>query len=113
MEGFDIAGERKEKIDDDDVQQILQLLDREDRASHPQAKIDAYRQNSVSIRIRIIDPDFRGSNRVERDRRISQLLEHLPEPIESQITQLLLLTPEETKTSFANVEFEHPVPSTI
>jgi len=24
-----------------------------------------------------------------------------------------LLTPEETKTSFANVEFEHPVPSNI
>ncbi len=28
---------------------------------HPNAKVDAYRQNSGSIRVRIIDPDFSAS----------------------------------------------------
>ena len=52
-------------------------------------------------------------NRVERDRPISHLLGQLPEMVESQITLLLLLTPEEQKMSLANFEFEHPVPSSI
>src|SRR5437899_594362 len=34
-------------------------------AQHPRAKIEGYRQNSVSIRIRIIDPDFAGIGRAE------------------------------------------------
>jgi stress-induced morphogen len=108
-----MAGKRKKKSGDDDVRRIVELLARDYQPSHPSAKIDVYRQNSVSIRIRIIDPDFHGKNRVERDRPISKLLEQLPESIESQITFLLLLTPKETKTSFANFEFEDPVPSTI
>ena len=35
-----MAGKRKEKIADEDVQQILELLDREYKAGHPQAKIE-------------------------------------------------------------------------
>ena len=108
-----MAGKHIKKTCDEDVQQIIELLVREYRMFHPSAKIDVYRQNSAAIRIRIIDPDFRGKNRVERDRPISQLLEQLPESIESQITFLLLLTPVETKMSFANFDFEDPVPSTI
>ena len=107
-----MAGKKKKKCDED-VEQILELLAREYQSSHPSSRIDVYRQNSVSIRIRIIDPGFRGKNRVERDRPISQLLARLPEAIESQITLLLLLTPDETEQSFANFEFEHPVPSAI
>jgi stress-induced morphogen len=109
--GFHKAGRRKEKTDD--VQLILQLLEREYQASHRHAKIDAYRQNAASIRVRIVDPDFEGSNRVERNRRISQLLQQLSEHVESQITQLLLLKPEVTKISFANLEFNHPVPAAL
>jgi stress-induced morphogen len=112
-EDLTMATERKEKSRDDDVQQVRELLAREYQISHASARIDVYRQNSASIRIRVIDPDFRGMNRVERDRPISQLLGQLPEMVESQITLLLLLTPEEQKMSLANFEFEHPVPSSI
>jgi stress-induced morphogen len=108
-----MAGKNKKKNHDPDVEQILELLNRDYLPSHPQAEIAAYRQNSVSIRLRIIDPDFRGKNRVARDRRISALLAKLPEGVESQISVLLLLTPEETRMSFANFEFEDPVPSTV
>jgi stress-induced morphogen len=108
-----MATARKEKSRDDDVQQVRELLAREYQTSHASARIDVYRQNSASIRILVIDPDFRGMNRVERDRPISQLLGQLPEMVESQITLLLLLTPEEQKMSLANFEFEHPVPSSI
>jgi stress-induced morphogen len=108
-----MARKRTKTSREDDVHQVHELLARDYQVSHPLAKIDVYRQNSVSIRIRVIDPDFRGMNRVERDRVISQILAQLPEAIETQITLLLLLTPEETKMSFANFEFEHPVPTTI
>jgi stress-induced morphogen len=108
-----MAGKRRKKSCDEDIQRVVELLAREYQSLHRFAKIDVYRQNSVLIRIRIVDPDFHGKNRMERDRPISRLLEQLPETIESQITLLLLLTPEETKMSFANFEFEHPIPLTI
>ena len=34
--------------------------------NHPDAEISLYRQNSVSIRIRIIDPRFAGMSRADR-----------------------------------------------
>jgi hypothetical protein len=40
-------------------------------------------------------------------------LGQLPEDVQSDISTLLLLAPEETKTSFANIEFDDPVPSEI
>jgi hypothetical protein len=95
---------------DDDVQAVLALLN-EYKASHPGSKVKSYRQNSASIRIRIIDPGFAGEDRATRDDLIWKILEGLPERIQSQITVLLLLTPEETKTSFANMDFEKPIPS--
>jgi len=81
--------------------------------AHPKAKIAIQRQNSVSIRVRIVDHDFRGLDLVERDSLIWSMLEKLPEEVLSRITLLLLLTPEETKKSFANFEFDHPIPSTF
>src|SRR5436190_10868872 len=78
---------------------------------HPKAQIEAKRQNNVSVRIRIKDSDFEGMDRVERDSLIWQYLDSLPEEVTSEITLLLLLTPDEARKSLANVEFEHPVPS--
>jgi hypothetical protein len=80
---------------------------------HPNAEIEVYRQNSASVRIRIIDPDFNDMNRVERDTKVWKLLKLLPEDVVSEITLLLLLTPDETATSMANMEFEHPLPSRL
>jgi stress-induced morphogen len=79
--------------------------------AHADAEVVIYRQNSVSIRIRIIDPDFNGMERADRHDAIWGLFDGLSDDIQSQVTLLLLLTPEETSTSFANFEFDHPVPS--
>jgi len=80
---------------------------------HAQALIDLYRQNRVSVRIRIIDPDFRGLERSERNRQVWNYLQGLPEEIQSDVSMLLLLTPEETDKSLGNVEFEDPLPSRL
>jgi len=82
-------------------------------SQHPQAEIEGYRQNTVSIRIRIIDPDFTGISRTERHDLVWHVLDDLPEEIQSHVSTILLLTPAEAKRSFANVEFEDPVPSEL
>ncbi len=97
---------------DNSIGQVLQALGKYG-AQHPDAQIEAYRQNSVSIRVRIVDPDFAGIGRAERHEIIWRLLEGLPEEVQSQISLLLPLTPEETKLSFANFEFDNPIPSSL
>jgi len=81
--------------------------------SHPSADIKVQRQNNVSLRIRIIDKDFKGMDLVDRDTALWKILEPLPDEVVSQITMLLLLTPQETKRSFANLEFDHPIRSRL
>jgi hypothetical protein len=97
---------------DEQVQQILDILTAYERA-HPQAQIEARRHNPVSIRLRIIDPDFQGMDRIEREPAIWKLLRQLPEEVFVNITMLLLLTPEETAQSLASHEFDHPIPSRV
>lgn len=105
-----MARRGKSDVMDRDVSMVQEAL-REYAASHPAADIRVQRQNSVSIRIRIIDLDFEGTDLVDRDTHLWNILDHLPERVRSQITMLLLLTPKEARTSFANMEFEHPVTS--
>jgi hypothetical protein len=100
------------KRPDADVQAVLEVLG-EYAASHPGSEVHSYRQNSASIRIRVIDPGFEGMDLATRDDLLWETLGRLPEGIQSQFTVLLLLTPEETKTSFANMDFEHPIPSRL
>jgi hypothetical protein len=83
------------------------------QADHPRAQIDLYRQNSVSVRIRIIDPSFARLSKGQRSDLAWKYLDRVPDEAQSDISTLLLLTPEETKTSFANFEFEDPVPSNL
>lgn len=83
------------------------------QADHPAAQIDVYRQNSVSVRVRIVDPDFAELDRSGRHDRIWEYLDRLPEDLLAEISMLLLLTPEELSDSFANVEFEDPLPSRL
>ena len=83
------------------------------RSQHSKAEIVLYRQNSASIRIRIIDPDFQRVSRGDRHEQVWMLLESLPEDVLGELSILLLLTPQETSKSFANMEFDHPVPSRV
>ncbi|HEV7222059.1 MAG TPA: hypothetical protein VGN42_05115 [Pirellulales bacterium] len=78
---------------------------------------DAYRYNSASIRVRVIDPRFSGKSRDERDGMVEPLLKTLPEATQADIINLLTLAPEETtgslRTMSANEEFESPTPSSL
>lgn len=82
-------------------------------ADHPDAQIDLYRQNPVSVRLRIIDPDFAGLGKPQRHQQAWKYLEQLPEEVQSDISTVLLLAPAEMKNSFANFEFEDPIPSKL
>jgi hypothetical protein len=83
-------------------------------ASHtPPPRIDLYRQNSVSVRIRVVDSAFRGLDRAQRSALVWKYLDALTDDAQADISMLLLLTPEETERSFANFEFDDPIPSTL
>jgi stress-induced morphogen len=81
------------------------------REKHPRAIIDAYRYNPACVRVRVIDPDFQGLDRIERDNLIWKVLETLPDDVQSEISMLVLVTPRERKKSGSNLEFEDPTPS--
>jgi hypothetical protein len=67
----------------------------------------------VSVRLRIIDPDFHDRDRLERETEVWGLLQQLPDDVFVNITMLLLFTPEEAEKSFTSQEFEHPVPARV
>jgi stress-induced morphogen len=81
-------------------------------------KSDAYRYNSASIRVRVVDPRFKGKSTAKRDAMVERLIRELPEETQAEIMTLLTLTPEEVSDSFnrkslMNLEFEDPSPSTL
>ncbi len=94
------------------LRQIVTALGEYDK-SHPDAEIEAYRQNSVSVRIRILNSEFAGRTRVQREEEVWTCLDKLPEEASAEISLLLLLTPEEAKNSFASFEFDDPIPSRL
>jgi len=69
--------------------------------------VEAYRFDLASIRVRIIDEQFKGKSNPERDDMVDPLLRKLPEDIRSNIVLLLLWTQEEADCSPTNAEFEH------
>jgi len=80
---------------------------------HPAAEIDIYRQDSVSGLVRIIDPDFTDMSRVERNDLIWKYFDQVSDDDQGDISMLVLLAPDETSRSMANLEFEDPVPSRL
>ncbi|MGC1274709.1 MAG: hypothetical protein WBC44_13465 [Planctomycetaceae bacterium] len=74
--------------------------------------VDAYRYNSASIRLRIIDPSFKERPREDRDDLVEPLLLKLDEDTRADIMTLVLLYPGEKSDSFrafiTDEEFEHP-----
>lgn len=80
---------------------------------HPRAKITVYRYNAVSIRVRIVDSAFKGLGLVARENLVLPIVRELPENIQEQITMLLLLTPQESRSNLLSAEFDHPVPSLL
>ena len=78
---------------------------------------DAYRYNSASIRVRIVDPRFEGKSVGQRDAMVEPHLEKLPAQTQMDIMNLTTLFPEEPRNSFkallANEEFENPSKSDL
>jgi len=73
--------------------------------------VRAYRYNSASIRVRVVDPCFANKSRAQREESVWPVLAKLPEDLRTEITMLLLLEPGEQ--SLLNLEFEKPFPSLL
>ena len=91
-------------------------LEEELRKHFPRS--EAYRFNSASIRIRIIDDLFKGKSESEREQMVDPILEQLPDETQADIMLLLTLTEDEAKSkygrhSLANLEFENPGESAL
>ena len=63
--------------------------------------------------MRIIDPDFAGKGKPQRSQVAWKYFGQLSDEVQSDISTVLLLTPDETKMSFANFEFNDPIPSEL
>ena len=81
------------------------------------ATVDAYRYNSASIRVRVIDPRFEGLPHEQRDAMVEPHLEQLPERTQADIMTLFTFAPSELQQTpktfrefLLNTEFEDPSP---
>src|SRR5271157_3388517 len=85
------------------------------RTEFPQT--DAYRFNSASIRVRVIDDRFEGKSIAEREAMVLPLLKKLPKKTRDDVLLLLTLAPSEQRTfnsqTLMNLEFEQPLPSRL
>ena len=76
-------------------------------------EVEAYRYNSASIRVRIVDERFERKSNVEREDMVWPLLGKLSERTRADISILLLVTEEEKGQRMMNVEFDKPSPSRL
>jgi len=97
---------------DEGIDRIIGAL-RIYEADHPGARIDLYRHDPASVRVRIINPEFAGRSKIDRSHEVGRYLDALSADDEADISTLILLAPEEAGTSLANIEFEDPVPSIL
>jgi hypothetical protein len=84
------------------------------------AQADAYRYNSASIRVRVIDPKFDGLPAEKRDAKVEPHLKKLPEQTQADIITLFTFAPSELQQGpksfrefMLNKEFEDPSPSML
>ena len=95
------------------VEKIQSVLDEYER-QYPSSRASVYRQNSASIRVRILDDRFRGTSKGDRHDDVwNFLVSHLSAEDIEEIALLLLLTPDEQRSSFMNSEFDDPVASEL
>lgn len=90
---------------DADVLKIRQCLAAY-QGQHPRADILLYREDPYSVNMRIIDPDFAGMDRIERQYLVWSFFEQLDDRVGSQPMIVLPLTPEEASESLFSAEFD-------
>jgi hypothetical protein len=83
-------------------------------------KDSAYRYNSASIRVRVIDSRFEGLPPEERDAMVEPHLDKLPERTQADIVSLFTFAPSELEATprtfrelLLNTEFDDPSPSML
>ncbi len=83
-------------------------------------KVDAYRYNSASLRVRVVDQRFEGLSTEKRDALVEPILDQLPERTQADIVTLLTFAPSEfqptakpSREQLLNAEFEEPSPSAL
>jgi hypothetical protein len=83
-------------------------------------KVDAYRYNPASIRVRVVDPQFEGLPPERRHAIVDPHLEQLPERTQADIIDLFTFAPSELEQTpktfrefFLNTEFDDPSPSML
>lgn len=83
-------------------------------------RVDAYRYNSASLRVRVIDERFESVPREERDAIVEPYIAKLPRTTQSDIVNLVLLSPTEYSQAshtfrefMLNTEFDNPSPSML
>lgn len=98
-------------IDDEYVKKLKDVLDEYER-EHPGAVATLYRQNTASVRIRIVDSLFAKMSLGDRHDMVWDFLTaRVDEDTMQEISVLLLLSQEEQNSSFMNFEFNDPIPS--
>lgn len=92
----------------------------EDSLSPHFERVDSYRYNSASIRVRVIDGRFEGMSREKRDAMVEEHLDKLPPETQRDIVTLFTFAPSElarTATTFRefmqNTEFDNPSPTML
>ena len=83
-------------------------------------RVDAYRYNSASLRVRVIDRRFEAIPRDDRDAIVEPHIDKLPPETQSDIVTLVLLAPSECENPngtfrefMLNHEFENPSPTML
>jgi len=85
-------------------------------------RVDSYRYNSASIRLRVIDSRFENLSRDEWENLVEHQIAQLDENTQQDIVTLFCFAPSEIKKSpnpnalresLLNLEFEDPSPSTL
>lgn len=98
---------------DNYVESIKHCLEKYE-LEHPGADAALYRQNSGSVRVRIVDDRFAKLDISKRHDAVwAFLTSELPDDTVQEISILLLLAPGEEKSSFMNLEFDDPLPSRL
>ncbi len=84
------------------------------------AQVDAYRYNSASIRVRVVDSRFADKSVDKRDAMVDRHLSKLPKSTQADIMTLLTFAPDEIaeidkspRHYLMNIEFDHPSPSML
>jgi stress-induced morphogen len=98
-------------ISDKEVQALKDALDAYE-SEHIGAEAALYRQNSASIRLRVVDRRFEGMTKSRRHADVWDFLAaRVPEDTLADVSLVLTVAPAELRNSFANFEFESPISS--